>query len=164
MFHASLVAQMVKNLPAMQKTPVRPLSWKDPLEKGMVTHSNILAWTFPWTPGGLQSMGSQRWTQLKWLSSSSSSSRRASREAESQEKTAVRVPVWLALGFPGGSDGKKSAYNAGDPDLILGSGRSPGKGNGNPLQYSCLKNSMDRGAWQATAHGVAKRVRQDLAD
>ena len=49
--------------------------------------------------------------------------------------------------FPGGSDGKASAYNAGDLDLIPGSGRSPGEGNGNPLQYSCLENPMDRGAW-----------------
>ena len=48
--------------------------------------------------------------------------------------------------FPGGSDGKMSAYNAGDPGSIPGSGRSPRKGNGNPLQYSCLENPMD-GAW-----------------
>ena len=49
--------------------------------------------------------------------------------------------------FPGGSDGKASAYNAGDPGSIPGSGRSPGEGNGNPLQYSCLENPVDRGAW-----------------
>ena len=48
--------------------------------------------------------------------------------------------------FPGGSDGKASAYNVGDPGLIPGSGRSSGEGNGNPLQYSCLENPMDRGA------------------
>ena len=52
--------------------------------------------------------------------------------------------------FPGGSDGKKSAYNVGDPSWIPGSGRSPGEGNGYPLQYSCLKNSTDRGARQVT--------------
>ena len=59
---ASLVAQTVKNPPAMQKTWVRPLSWEDPLEKGTATHSSILAWRIPWTeePGRLQSMGSQR--------------------------------------------------------------------------------------------------------
>ena len=51
------------------------------------------------------------------------------------------------MGFLGGSDGKASACNAGVPGLIPGSGRSPGEGNGNPLQYSCLENSMDRGAW-----------------
>ena len=58
--------------------------------------------------------------------------------------------------FPGGSDGKASVYNAGDPGSIPGSGRSPGEGNGNPLQYSCLEYPMDGGAWWATAHGVAK--------
>ena len=58
--------------------------------------------------------------------------------------------------FPGGSDGKVSAYSAEDPASIPGSGRSPGEGNGNPLQYSCLENPMDRGVWQATVHGVAK--------
>ena len=52
--------------------------------------------------------------------------------------------------FPGGSDGKESAYNAGDLNSIPGSRRAPGEGNGNPLQLSCLENSMDRGAWQAT--------------
>ena len=55
-----------------------------------------------------------------------------------------------------GSEVKASARNAGDLGLIPGSGRSPGEGNGNPLQYSCLENSMDRGAWRATVYGVAK--------
>ena len=58
--------------------------------------------------------------------------------------------------FPSGSDGKAPAYNVGDPGSIPGSGRSPGEGNGNPLQYSCLENHMDGGAWLATVHGVAK--------
>ena len=57
---------------------------------------------------------------------------------------------------PGGSDGKASVYNAGDPGSSPGLGRSPGEGNGNPLQYSCLENPMDRGAWQATVYGIAK--------
>ena len=59
---ASLVTQAVKNLPAMQETQVQSLDWEDPLEKGMATHSSILAWRIPWTEelGGLQSMGSQR--------------------------------------------------------------------------------------------------------
>ena len=60
------------------------------------------------------------------------------------------------MGFPGGSEDKASAYNAGDPGSIPGLGRSPGEGNGNPLQYSCLENPMDRGAWWATVDGVAK--------
>ena len=59
-------------------------------------------------------------------------------------------------GFPGGSDGKVSVYNAGDLDSIPGLGRSPGEGNGSPFQYSCLENPMDGGAWWATVHGVAK--------
>ena len=56
----------------------------------------------------------------------------------------------------GGSEDKESACNVGDPGLIPRSGRSPGEGHGNPLQYSCLENSMHRGDWQATVHGVAK--------
>ena len=60
------------------------------------------------------------------------------------------------MGFPGGSDGKASACNVGDPGLIPGSGRFPGEGNGNPLQCSCLGNPMDRGAWLATVQEVAK--------
>ena len=59
-------------------------------------------------------------------------------------------------GFPGGSDGKESARNLGDPGVIPGLERSPGEANGNPLQYSCLENSMNRGACWATAHDVAK--------
>ena len=59
-------------------------------------------------------------------------------------------------GFPSGSEVKASACNAGDLGLISGLGRSPGEGNGNPLQYSCLENPMDRGAWWATVHGVAE--------
>ena len=58
--------------------------------------------------------------------------------------------------FLGGSDSKESACNAGDSGSISGLGTSPGEGNGYPLQYSCLKNSMDRGSWQVTVHGVAK--------
>ena len=60
------------------------------------------------------------------------------------------------MGFPGGSNGKETSCNAGDPGSILGSGRSPGVGNGNPFQYSSLENSMDRGAWRAIVHGVTK--------
>ena len=58
--------------------------------------------------------------------------------------------------FPGGSDGKASAYNAGDPGSIPGLGRSPGEGNGNPLQYSCLENPTDGRTWWATVHGVTE--------
>ena len=67
------------------------------------------------------------------------------------------------LGFPGGSKVKVSACNAGDLGSIPGLGRAPGEGNGNPLQYSCLENPMDGGAWWATVHGVAKS-RTQLSD
>ena len=60
------------------------------------------------------------------------------------------------MGFPGGSEVKAPARNAGDLGLIPGLGRSPGEGNGNPLQYSCLENPMDRGVWWATVHRVPK--------
>ena len=75
-------------------------------------------------------------------------------------KTLVCVHIHIKGGFPGDSDGKESACNAGDPGSIPGLGRSPGERNGNPLQYSCLENSMDGGAWQAIVHAVAKsRIR-----
>ena len=61
-----------------------------------------------------------------------------------------------AWGFPGGSDCKESAYNAGDLGSIPGLGRSPGEGHGNPLKYSCLENPMDRGALRAIVRGVTK--------
>ena len=67
---------------------------------------------------------------------------------------------WVQLsflkGFLSGSDDKESACNAGDSDSILESGRSPGEGNDNPLQYPCLENPMDRGAWWATVHRVTE--------
>ena len=71
-------------------------------------------------------------------------------------QSCVLLPCLFNWSFPGGLDGKVSACDVGDPGLIPGSGRSPGEGNGNPLQNSCLKNPMDRGAWQATVHGVAE--------
>ena len=69
----------------------------------------------------------------------------------------ICVYVYRTYGnFPGGSDGKASTCNVGDLGSIPRSGRSPGEGNGNPLQYSCLGNPMDGGAWQTTVRGVAK--------
>ena len=63
-------------------------------------------------------------------------------------------------GFPGGSDDKESACNSGDPGSIRGLGRSPGEGNGSPIQYSYLDNPMDRGPWWAIVHGVARSQTQ----
>ena len=96
----------------------------------MATHSSVLAWRIPGTgkPGGLPSMGSHR----------------------------VRHDWSDLAAAAGGLEGKASACDAGDPGSIPGSGRSPGEGNGNPLQYSCLENPMDGGAWCAAVHGVAK--------
>ena len=132
----SLAAQMVKHLPTMWETWVWSLGQEDPLEKEMAPHSSTLAWKIQWMeePGVLQSMGSQR-VRHDWV---------------------IELNWSFSESFPGGLDGKASACNAGDPGLIPGLGRSPGEGNGNPLQYSCLENSMDRGAWWATVHGVSK--------
>ena len=107
---ASFMAQVVKNLPAMQETQVPSLSWEDLLEKRMTTICSVLIYSL----------------------------------------------ISDCLGFSGGSDGKEFACNAGDPGSIPGLGRSPGVKNGYPLQYSCLENSVNRGAWWATVHGIAK--------
>ena len=69
---------------------------------------------------------------------------------------------YITWGFSGGSVVKNLLANVGDMGLIPGSGRYPGGGNGNPLQYSCLENPKDRGAWWTTVHKDAKRVRHDL--
>ena len=66
------------------------------------------------------------------------------------------IPISARLSFPGGSEDKASAYNAGDPGLSPGLGRFPGEGNGNPLQYSCLENPRERGTWWAAVYGVAQ--------
>ena len=95
------MAQLVKNLPAMQETPVQFLGWEVPVEKD-------------------------------------------------------RQHTLVFLGFPGGSDDKEPACNERDLGSIARLGRSPGRGHGNPLQYSCPQNPMDRGAWWATVHGVTK--------
>ena len=69
--------------------------------------------------------------------------------------THLLLIITLRYGFPSGAVLKNLPVNTGDTGSIPGSGRSPGKGNGNPLQYSCLGNPMDKGAWQATVHGLA---------
>ena len=70
---------------------------------------------------------------------------RGHKESNTTERLHIHIQYYI--GFPGGSDGKASVYNAGDPGSIPESGRSPGEGNGNPLQYYCLENPMDRGVW-----------------
>ena len=109
----------------------------------MATHSSIPAWEIPRREEleGLQSMGLQK--NCTWLS-----------DLKTTTNCILVSLFWLD--FPSGSGSKVSAYNAEDLGSTPGSGRSPGDGNGNPLQYSCLENPMDRGAWQATVHGVSK--------
>ena len=101
---ASLVAQMVKHLPAVRETWVRSPGWDGPLEEGMAPHSDVFNH------------------------------------------------------YSGGSDGKASACSAGDLGSIPGLGRSSGEGNSNPLQYFCLENPMNRGAWWAAVHRVKKEL------
>ena len=123
---------MIKNMPANAGDirEVQTLRWEDPLEEGIATQSNILAWRISWTEelGATVHRVTKNWTQLKrlsmhacthwWFRSILLQCRRC------------RFHPWV--------------------------GRSPGEGNGNPLQYSCLGNPRDRGAWQATVHGVPK--------
>ena len=74
----------------------------------------------------------------------------------SQTKKILYNITYVLVSFLGGSDGKESACNVGDPGSIPKSGRPAGEGNGNPFEYSCLKNPRDRGAWWATVHGAQK--------
>ena len=126
---------------AIQETWIRFLGREDLLEKGMATHSSILAWRIPWTekPGGLQTMGSQK---------SDTTERLTHNTQQRMLLNGLQMVQLVKNQLPIG--------DARDVRSIPASGRYPGEGNGNPLQYSCLENSMDRGAWWATVHGVAK--------
>ena len=110
------------------------------LEKEMATHSNVLAWRVPGMgePGGLPSLGSHRVGH------------------DRSDLAAAAATSNLVSGLPQGLSGKDPACNAGHAVLIPGSGRSPGGGQGNPLQCSCLNNPVDRGAWQATVYSLTK--------
>ena len=113
------------------------------LEKEMAAHSSVLAWRIPGTgePGGLPSMGSHR-VRHDWSDLAATAAARRDR------------------GLPCSSDSKESVCSSGDLGSVPRLGRSLWEGNGNPLHYSCLENSMDRGAWWATIHGVAKSQTQ----
>ena len=108
--------------------------------------SHICTWSATWSvPAESRDQGPQRvrhdWaTDLIW----------------SYQWSSFVLGTYYLRGFPGASGGKASACNARDPAPIPGSGRSPGEGNGNPLQYSCLENSIDGGAWWATVHAIPK--------
>ena len=123
---------MVKYLPAMWETQVQSLGWEDPLEKEMETHSSTLAWKIH----GQRSLV----CYSPW----------GHRESDmTQSNFTFTFTTLKLLGFPSGSVVKNPPASARDSGLIPGSGRSPGEGNSNPLQYSYLKNPMDRGAWRA---------------
>ena len=128
MAQTSLVAPLPKNLPAMRETWVQSLGCKDPLEKERLP--TPVFW--PREFHGLYSPWGRSWT---WLSDFH-----------------FHFPQWLS-----GKESTCNAWDTGDAASIPGSGRSPGEGNGNPLQYSCLENYMDRGAWQATIYGITNR-------
>ena len=158
--YTSLVAQTVKNLPAVQETLLGSLGWEDPLEKGMAIHCSIHAWRIPWTeePGGLQSVGSQR-AGHGWATDSTTTT--------CFPEKFTYIKLWVISTKPWASqvalvvkNPPVKAGDTGDTHWIPGSqethtGSSEGR-HGNPLQYSCLENPMDRGAWQATIHGAAK--------
>ena len=115
----------------MQEMQFQYLGWEDPLEKKMTTYFSILAWEIPPTgkSGVLQSWGSKESSTTEHLNNS----------------IAINgLPWWPMV--------KNLLANAGDSGSIPGLGRYSGGGNENPLQYSCLENSMDRGAWRATVH------------
>ena len=139
---ASLVAQMVEHLPTMQETWVQCLGREDPLWKEITTHFSILAWRIPWTeePGRLQSMGSQI---VRHDCATSLNNNNTVPKHTKLKTTELRNRQSHNRGFPGGSNSKESTCNAGNLGSILGSGRFPGEGNVNPLQYPCLENSMD---------------------
>ena len=141
---ASLVAQLVKNLPTMQETQIRSLGQEDPLEKGMATHSSILAWSILMHRGTWRAIvhGVAKSDMTEWLSLFQLCRMRN----EGYEEAFSGTSQWFS--------GKESACNAGDPGSIPGPGRSFGVGNGSPFQYSCLENSIDRGAWWATVYEV----------
>ena len=159
----SLVAQMVKHLLTMRETRVRFLGWEDPLEKEMATHSSALAWKIPWME---ERGGYSPWDR---------------KESDTTEQPHFTFLCWRyhclstrfcfyfpigipCLGLPRGSVVKNPPAITGDVGSIPGLGRSPWEGNGNPLQYSCLGNPKDRGAWRATVHGWHhKRVAPDWA-
>ena len=140
---------------------VQSLGREDPLKKATATHSSILAWEISWT-GGLQSMGSQE-SDMTWWSNHHPKIRLVFTflnvfGEEAKEEWYVMICANY-MKYTGGPVVKNPPANAGDTrDMgsIPGSGRSPEEGNGNPPQHSCLKNPMNRGAWQAIVYEVAK--------
>ena len=111
--------------------------WEDPLEEGVATHSSI----FDGESYGQRS-----------LVGCNPGSHKESDMTEATQLTCTQYQLRASLV----ADGKESTQNEGGVGSIPGSGKSPGEGNGSPIQYSCLENSTDSGTWQATVHGVAE--------
>ena len=164
------MVQTVKNPPAMQETWVQFLGWEDSLEEGMATHYNIFAWRIPWTeePIGYSPWGCKELDTTERLSTQHTGEEEGIKFPLGRDQHYARHPYMVFYfkhqnystmkGFPGGSVVKNLPDNAGDVGFIPGLGRSPGEGNGNPLQYSCLGNPMDRGVWWAAVYGVTKEL------
>ena len=131
------------------------------MEKAMATHSSVPAWRIPGTaePGGLPSLGSHRvvhdWSDLAAAAAAALWAGHSFCIVSVTSVVCHRLED-KPMSFPDGSVVKNLPANAGDAGSIPGLARSPGGGNGNPLQYSCLENPMDRGAWWAIVHGVSK--------
>ena len=128
--------------------------------------ASIIPALVPWAQGRRQRIFSWIYPKGKWPNVTWNSKEQfcffflAGKCSKKSFSTDLLFRYW-STNFLCSSVGKESACNAGDPGSNPGSGRSPGEGNGNPLQYSCLENPTDRGAWQAIVHGIA-RVRHDL--
>ena len=139
---------VVKSCPTLRP---QGLPWDSPGKNTGVGCHALLQGIFP-TQGSNPGLPHCRWI-LYHLSHQGSSNRakglvnpNKNHSSLKKNKSELTIQKVIQMGFPSGSDSKESAYNAGDPGSILGSGRSPGEGNGNPLQHSCLENPMDGGA------------------
>ena len=147
---ASLVAQLVKNPPAVWETWVQPQGWKYALEKGKATHSSILTWRIPWT---IQSMGSQRvghvWAMHFHFSLSCIGEGNGNPlQCSCLENPRDRRAWWAAVYGVAQSRTRLKWLSSSSSNI------KSGEGNGNPLQCSCLENPRDEGAWWAAIYGV----------
>ena len=147
------VAHTVKNLPEKRETQVRSLGWEDPLQKGVATHSSILAWRIPMDSGAWQATVHGVSKSRTWLTTKHS-------------HLALWLSTWAAHiprgGLPGRARDEESACQTGSRGLIPGSRRSPAERNGHSLQYSCLGNPMEKEAWYSTIDEIAEELEETL--
>ena len=142
--------QKNRTLLPVQEIHVRSLGWEDPLEENMPTNSSVLAWRIPWQVAKSPTCLKRQHLPFSIFGIFARGKYcLCERINETQKKKNLLAQVR--------GEKKESAYQVGDMDLMIPvSGRSPGEGNGNPLQYSCLGNPIDREAWWATVQGVTK--------